>query len=71
MDRAEIKDLLKQKRIKITDIANDLGVSQPTVSLTIKGTTVSAKVRTAIAQAIGTPVEKIWPDAQPATREHA
>lgn len=66
MNSEDIKKILKQKRIKIVDIANDLGVSQPTVSLTIKGTTVSAKVRTAIAQAIGKPVEKIWPDSNKA-----
>jgi transcriptional regulator with XRE-family HTH domain len=65
MNSEEIKKILKEKRIKITDIASDLGVSQPTVSLTIKGTTVSSRIRAAIAEACGKPVSEIWPDTKP------
>ena len=65
MDTNEIKALLAKKGITVTSIANNLGVSQPTVSLTIKGTTVSSRIRAAIAEAIGKPVSEIWPDAKP------
>jgi len=62
MEAQEIKDLLKDHKKTISSIADELGVSQPTVSLTIKGTTVSARIRAAIAKAINKPVSEVWPE---------
>jgi predicted transcriptional regulator len=57
----KIKSMLVERGISISSIAKNLGVSQPTVSQTIKGTTVSFRVREAISNAIGKPIEKLWP----------
>jgi len=66
MEAKKIKDLLKQHKKTISGIAGELEVSQPTVSLVIKGTTVSARVRAAIAKAINRPVAELWPDSEAA-----
>ena len=64
METNEIKSLLALKKITVTSIAKNIGVSQPSVSLTIKGTTVSSRIRAAIAEALGLTVSEIWPDAK-------
>ncbi|MCX5876637.1 MAG: helix-turn-helix transcriptional regulator [Deltaproteobacteria bacterium] len=60
MEPNKIKALLVERGITITSIARKLGVSQPTVTLTIQGKTVSAKVRTEIASAIGRTVAQTF-----------
>lgn len=62
----KIKAILVEKGVTVTSIAKRLGVSQPTVTLTIQGKTTSARIRAAIAEAIGQPVEKLWPEKKAA-----
>lgn len=54
-----------------SEIARGIGVSVSSVNDVITGRRNSSKIRAAIAKAIGKPVEKIWPDTQPTTKEHA
>ena len=56
-----IKQELKERKVKMVDIASILGVSHTAVSLVIKGTSNSARIRKAISLAIGMPVSEIWP----------
>jgi transcriptional regulator with XRE-family HTH domain len=62
MSKENIKLLLKQHRVTQAAIARKLCVSLTSVHLTISGKTVSARIRQAIAEAIGKPVNEIWPD---------
>ena len=57
-----IKRELKERKAKMVDIAKILGVSHSAVSLVIKGTSKSARIRKAISLIIGKPVSEIWPD---------
>ncbi|MDO8948559.1 MAG: helix-turn-helix domain-containing protein [Desulfocapsaceae bacterium] len=59
-----IKQELKKHKAKMVDIAKILGVSHTAVSLVIKGTSKSARIRKAISLTIGKPVSEIWPDKQ-------
>lgn len=61
MDPKEIKMRLLEREITQMDIARQENVAPSTVNQTITGRTVSARLRRAIAEAIGVPVEKIWP----------
>jgi lambda repressor-like predicted transcriptional regulator len=61
MDPKEITRQLKGKGYSVAAIAASLGVASPTVSQTIHGRTVSARIRAAIAEALGRSVEEIWP----------
>jgi lambda repressor-like predicted transcriptional regulator len=61
MTPKEIRKRLLDCEVKQVDIARREKVSRTAVSLTIDGRTVSARLRRAIAGAIGVPVEKIWP----------
>lgn len=53
-------------RIGVTqsEIANRLKVSVGSVNDVISGRRITPRIRTAIANAIGKPVEKIWPPTQ-------
>lgn len=61
MNHKEIKKLLKERNLTMVDIANKLGVSRTSVSLVIYRRSVSARIRLAIAKAIGKPVEEVFP----------
>lgn len=60
-----IKASLVRVGVTQSEIARDLGMSVGSVNDVITGRRKNPKVRTAIAQAIGKPVEKIWPDTKP------
>jgi transcriptional regulator with XRE-family HTH domain len=61
MTHKEIIKRLIDRDITQTDIARREGVSVNAIGQVIRGRTVSARLRRAIAGAIGVPVEKIWP----------
>ena len=61
MNPVKIKSEMILAGITQTDIAKDLGVSQPSVNRVIAGIDVSDRIRRAIANAIGIDVKKIWP----------
>ena len=65
-----IRQLLADRKIKVNDIAHGLGVSQAAVSRVIHGQTRSTRVQGAIAEAIGKPVEEVFPE-NPETKEAA
>jgi len=53
--------LLKRAGVSQSAIARSLGVKQPSVNGVINGKSVSHKIRTAIAEAIGIDIKLIWP----------
>jgi len=57
----KIKRNLEDAGYSQTQIARDLGVTQPTVSRVIFGRDVSDRIRRAIAAAIGIDIKRIWP----------
>jgi predicted transcriptional regulator len=59
-----IRQLLADKKVKVNDIAKDLGVSQVVVSRVIHGQTKSFRVKSAIAQAVNKPVSDLWPEEE-------
>jgi lambda repressor-like predicted transcriptional regulator len=71
MSPNEIKSSLVLSGCTQVSIARALNVSPASVNDVITGKTVSARIREAIAEAIGRPVEEIWPEAKPATQEAA
>lgn len=62
MSPREIKAMLVLKDVKIVEIAARLGVSQAAVTRVIKGQSVSARIRLAVANVIGKKVNDIWPE---------
>jgi len=56
-----IKAHLRMKGITLTALANELGVAHCSVSLVIRGKDVSKRIRAGIAEAIGMPVDVLWP----------
>jgi lambda repressor-like predicted transcriptional regulator len=61
MTPKEIRKQLLDREVKQVEIARQENVDPSAISLTIDGKCVSARLRRAIAGAIGVPVEKIWP----------
>lgn len=57
-----IKQALKKNKVKMVDIAKLLNVSHAAVSLVIKGTSKSSRIRNAISLATGIPTAEIWPE---------
>ncbi|ADW16415.1 putative transcriptional regulator, Nlp [Desulfobulbus propionicus DSM 2032] len=49
--------------IKVIDIASTLGVTHAAVSRCIHGQTKSLRIRKAIADAIGKPINEVFPEA--------
>lgn len=69
MTNREIKARLILRGITMTEIARSLNVTHAAVSRVISGRDATPRIRQAVAQAIGVPVEEIWPDmATDATR---
>lgn len=64
MTRWERKAALVAKRVKITDIARRLGVSQSHVSAVVAEKRRSPRVEREIAFAIGLPVAEVFGDPQ-------
>lgn len=62
MSTREIKALMILKGITSVDIARKTGVSATWISLVLNGRKPSKRIRKAIAQAVGKPVEELWPN---------
>ncbi|MEW6258885.1 MAG: helix-turn-helix domain-containing protein [Thermodesulfobacteriota bacterium] len=60
MDKWDIQAELRRRGITQLDLARQLGVTDMAVSRVISGETVSARIRAAIAAAIGKPVDTLW-----------
>jgi len=71
METRKIKANLILAGVTQSEIARSLGIKVASVNDVVSGKRKNPRIRSAIAEAIGKPVEKIWPDAQPTTREHA
>lgn len=57
-----IKARMVVRGVTTVDIAREAGVSRTWVSLVLHGHKRSKKVERAIAQAVGKPVEELWPN---------
>lgn len=57
----EIRAALMLKNITITDIAKQLGAKRSNVSMVIYRVRPTPRIRTAIAEAIGKPVDEVFP----------
>jgi DNA-binding XRE family transcriptional regulator len=62
MERTEIKILMLRKKVTQAAIARKLDIKPSTVCNVIKGTATSARVKRAIAQALGMRIEDLWPN---------
>ena len=62
----EIKSQLVLRGVTATAIARSLGLARPNVTATISGKRRTARIRQAIADAIGRPVSEVFPDQQEA-----
>ncbi|MEJ1353122.1 MAG: helix-turn-helix domain-containing protein [Candidatus Sedimenticola sp. (ex Thyasira tokunagai)] len=62
MKGKQILQSLKTEGLTFTDIANTLGVSPVAISNVAHRKTDSARIASALALAIGKPVDKIFPD---------
>ena len=63
MDGKEITKRLKPDG-GVKELAKKLGVTSPTVSQVIHGKRPNARIRQAIADAIGRPVAEVFPDQE-------
>jgi lambda repressor-like predicted transcriptional regulator len=61
MDQKEIRKRLIDLDLTVTGIARREGVTHQAIGQTIRGKTVSRRLRRAIARALGVPVGEIWP----------
>ena len=57
-----IRALLAARGIRISDIARELNVSLPTVSLVISGRNRSRRVEKTVAERLGMKYEELWPE---------
>jgi len=64
--RIRIKIELLKKGIEAKEIAQKLGVSRSLVYKVIAGRRKNPKVRQALAEVVGIPVEELWPDQKKA-----
>ena len=62
--KLSVKALLINDGIKLTDIAQRLKVSLPTVSKVISGKATSKRIQEAIAEALGAKKEDLWPNSR-------
>lgn len=65
MNGYTIRIQMAEKNIKVNDIARKLGVTHVAVSKVIHGRAKSARVMSAIADAVGKPISELWPDLEP------
>ena len=61
MNAATIKHELASKGRRLSDIARELGIKLPSVSQVIHGRRPSRRVSQAIADALGMPLEEVFP----------
>lgn len=61
MHHEDIKAAMRKNGIKSSDLARHLGVSQMSVSNTLRGRTKSHRIADAISKIVGRPVDALWP----------
>ena len=61
MHPEQIKAAMRMKGVTPTALADEMGVSNGTMSQVISGRSVSARIRTRIASITGYSVEVLWP----------
>jgi len=66
-----IKGMLQLKGTSISEVARDLGVAPTTVTVVSKGMRRSKRIETALAAAIGSTPEVVWPERYEATEVRA
>jgi len=59
---AQIKSALSLKHITLSDIARSIDVTPGTVSIVSRGFRRSRRIEAAIATALGSTAEELWPD---------
>lgn len=57
----KIKAILKERRLRYSDIAGEIGVTEQAVSDIVLGKTRKATARYAFAKALGLGVDDLWP----------
>jgi lambda repressor-like predicted transcriptional regulator len=65
MTPAQIKVELETRKTSLAEISRQLGVSQQLTTNVIRGRTKSARVESAIAEALGKPLWRVFPDHYP------
>lgn len=63
MHPEQIKAAMRMKGVTPTALADELGVANSTVSQVISGRSVSARIRSRIAEITGFSVDAMWPPA--------
>lgn len=61
MHPEQIKAAMRMKGVTPTALADELEVARSTMSQVISGRAVSARIRRAIANVVGLPVDALWP----------
>lgn len=61
MGRKQRKEIMEKAGVTQAAIARDLGVSEATVSLVVKGTCVSRRIEDEIAKRCGVSRDYMWP----------
>lgn len=61
MHPEQIKAAMRMKGVTPTALADELEVARSTMSQVISGRAVSARIRGAIANVVGLPVDALWP----------
>ena len=61
----EIRIRMMRLGISASEIAAKLNVTEPFVHQVITGIRTTERIREAIAEAVGKPVEKLWPNKNP------
>lgn len=64
--RIDVKRLIYEKGVCLSDIAREVGVSPALVGRVVRGETCSRRVAECIASFLGLPLEALWPDHYPA-----
>lgn len=64
LDPIERKAMMVRRQVRQIDLAEELGVSQSSVSQALSGERRSARIEQAIAEALGMPVEDVFPASE-------
>lgn len=63
MDRNELKALIRERGFTYQTLADEIGITFQAVGEIVAGRTTSATARYALARALGSRVEDLWPDS--------
>lgn len=61
----EIKALLAERGLTQQKLGDRIGITQQAVSKILSGATTSSTARYSVANALGVPVEALWPSREP------